>query len=191
VKLARGRFSSTTKWCLCRRAVSPERKVVKGLEQLKSLLMASKVESVAIESARTRLSVLLGRGRTAKLVDIKDELRSDPETGQLEELFEVAKGLRPDLRALQREQASSMAEVRLRIAQGKVGYTVGTEYRRKQGLARTGNSLGLQIVLPMVREVLLAVQDVNVVSGGLRRREPCRGARALATGRFCCLRGFR
>ena len=33
--------------------------------------------------------------------------------------------------------------MRLQIAQGKVDYTVGTEYRRQQGLAGTGNSLGV------------------------------------------------
>lgn len=96
-----------------------------------------------LDSARTRLSALLGRSRNAKLVDIKDEMRRDAGPVILEELFTEAKSLRPDLLALQREQARSLAEVRLQIAQGKVDYTLGTEYRRQQGLAGTGNSLGV------------------------------------------------
>lgn len=128
-----------------------------------------------LDTARTKLSVLLGRGRTAKLVDIKDELRRDPETGKLDELFEVAKGLRPDLRALQQEQARSMAEVRLQIAQGKVDYTVGTEYRRQQGLAGTGNSLGVffSTSLPVYNrnqgEIARAQQEQKQVDARLRQ----------------------
>jgi cobalt-zinc-cadmium efflux system outer membrane protein len=45
--------------------------------------------------------------------------------------------------ALQRDFARSQAELRLQMAQGKVDYTLGTEYRRQQGLAGTGNSLGI------------------------------------------------
>jgi cobalt-zinc-cadmium efflux system outer membrane protein len=33
--------------------------------------------------------------------------------------------------------------LRLQLAQGKVDYTIGAEYRRQQGLAGTGNSLGI------------------------------------------------
>jgi cobalt-zinc-cadmium efflux system outer membrane protein len=51
--------------------------------------------------------------------------------------------LRPDLQAVVHDQARSEAELRLQIAQGKVDYTVGAEARRQQGVAGTGNSLGL------------------------------------------------
>lgn len=96
-----------------------------------------------LDAARTHLSVLLGRDRRANLVDIRDEFRHDAAPVTLDGLIQEANRLRPDLRALEQEQARSLAEVRLQIAQGKVDYTVGTEYRRQQGLAGTGNSLGV------------------------------------------------
>ena len=56
---------------------------------------------------------------------------------------------RPDLRALQRAQARSQAEIRLQLAQGQIDFTVGGEYRRQQGLAGRGNSLGLFFSTPL------------------------------------------
>jgi cobalt-zinc-cadmium efflux system outer membrane protein len=96
-----------------------------------------------LDASRTRLSALLGRRRGVRQADIEDELRREAAELKLEDLLEEARRLRPDLRALEREQARSLAEVRLQLAQGKVDYTVGTEYRRQQGLAGTGNSLGV------------------------------------------------
>jgi cobalt-zinc-cadmium efflux system outer membrane protein len=130
-----------------------------------------------LDAARTRLSVLLGRGRNAKLVDVKDELRRDAGPVILEELFTEAKSLRPDLLALQREQARSLAEVRLQIAQGKVDYTVGTEYRRQQGLAGTGNSLGVffSTNLPVFNrnqgEIARATQEQKQIEARLRQAQ--------------------
>jgi cobalt-zinc-cadmium efflux system outer membrane protein len=130
-----------------------------------------------LDAARTRLSVLLGRGRNAKLADVKDELRRDAGPVILEELFSEAKSLRPDLLALQREQARSLAEVRLQIAQGKVDYTVGTEYRRQQGLAGTGNSLGVffSTNLPVFNrnqgEIARATQEQKQIEARLRQAQ--------------------
>ena len=39
--------------------------------------------------------------------------------------------------------------VRSQIAQGKVDYTIGTEFRRQQGIAGTGNSLGFFFSVPL------------------------------------------
>jgi cobalt-zinc-cadmium efflux system outer membrane protein len=56
---------------------------------------------------------------------------------------------RPDLNALQLTQARSQSELRLQIAQGKVDYTLGMEYRRQQGVNGTGNMLGLFASVPL------------------------------------------
>lgn len=130
-----------------------------------------------LQAARMRVSVLLGRGRGSKLVDIKDELRRDPVPGRLEDLFEEARNLRPDLRALQRDQARSLAELRLQVAQGKVDYTVGTEYRRQQGLAGTGNSVGVffSTSLPVFNrnqgEIARATQEQKQIEARLRQTQ--------------------
>lgn len=99
--------------------------------------------TLRLRTARTKLQLLMGRTRNAPLPDVTGDLRRQTEVISQEELETLALAARPDLRAVQRDQARSLAEVRLQVAQGKVDYTVGTEYRRQQGLAGTGNSLGV------------------------------------------------
>ena len=130
-----------------------------------------------LDAARSRLSVLCGRGRAARLIDVKDELRKDSKPVKLEDLFEQARTARPDLKALQRELARSLSEVRLQVAQGKVDYTVGTEYRRQQGLAGTGNSLGVffSTNLPVFNknqgEIARASQEQKQIEARLRQAQ--------------------
>jgi cobalt-zinc-cadmium efflux system outer membrane protein len=50
---------------------------------------------------------------------------------------------RPDLEAQRRERVRTVADTRLQAANAKVDHVIGTEYRRQQGLAGTGNSIGL------------------------------------------------
>ena len=90
-----------------------------------------------------KLQFLLGRTNAGAPVDVTGQLRRDTETIDPAALVKSALELRPDLRGAQRDQARSVAEFRLQLAQGKIDYTVGTEYRRQQGLAGRGNSLGV------------------------------------------------
>lgn len=96
-----------------------------------------------VTTARARLQVLLGRTGETNAFEVSGELRHDEALLVLETLQEQARQLRPDVQALARDQARSLAELRLQVAQGAVDYTVGTEYRRQQGLAGRGNSLGI------------------------------------------------
>jgi cobalt-zinc-cadmium efflux system outer membrane protein len=96
-----------------------------------------------VEIGRSKLQVLLGRRKADKIPDALGELRRDELVATIDALRERAFGSRPDYLALQRDAARSQAELRLQLAQGKVDYTVGTEYRRQQGLAGTGNSIGI------------------------------------------------
>ncbi len=98
--------------------------------------------SLRVETGRARLQVLLGRLRTDRLPDATGELRRDDLVLTVDALRERAFASRPDYLALRRDAARSLAELRLQLAQGKVDYSLGTEYRRQQGLAGTGNSLG-------------------------------------------------
>ena len=50
---------------------------------------------------------------------------------------------------LQRTRARSQAEIRLQLAQGQIDFTLGGEYRRQQGLAGRGNSVGLFFSTPL------------------------------------------
>ena len=100
-------------------------------------------------TARGRLELLLGRTSLSETLEVAGPLRREPETLSLDELGKLAFDNRPDLLALRRDQARSVAEFRLQLAQGKVDYTFGTEYRRQQGLAGTGNSLGFFFSAPL------------------------------------------
>jgi cobalt-zinc-cadmium efflux system outer membrane protein len=104
-----------------------------------------------VQTARTRLQVLLGRRREDRLADAAGEMRREDAPRRLEALREQAFAQRPDLLAQQQERLRSQAELRLQLAQGRVDYAVGTEYRRQQGLAGRGNSLGFffQTSLPL------------------------------------------
>ena len=96
-----------------------------------------------LRTARTKLQLLLGRTNSGALVDVTGQLRMAAEPVDQEELVKSALKLRPDLRGIQQDQSRSSADLRLQIAQGKIDYTVGTEYRRQQGLAGRGSSLGV------------------------------------------------
>ena len=58
--------------------------------------------------------------------------------------------LRPDLQALERDQARSAADVRLQLAQGKIDYTVSAEFHRQLAPGSlTGNEWGLFFSAPL------------------------------------------
>ncbi len=104
---------------------------------------------LAVRTALNRLQTLLGRKSLSPTLTVTGEMRRDTAAPSPEELRELALKARPDLRALHRDRQRAAAELRLQLAQGKVDYTLGAEYRRQQGLAGTGNSLGLFLSVPL------------------------------------------
>jgi cobalt-zinc-cadmium efflux system outer membrane protein len=80
--------------------------------------------------AANKLQTLMGRATASAAFDVEGELRRDTSPVQLPAIQSTALDRRPDLLALRRDQARSQAELRSQIAQGKVDYTVGTEYHR-------------------------------------------------------------
>ncbi len=98
--------------------------------------------------ARNQLQTLMGRTMPSPSFDAVGALRRDPLLLTLDGLQEQALKLRPDLRALDRDQARSLSDLRLQMAQGKVDYTVGAEFHR-QFYNASGNSLGLFFSAPL------------------------------------------
>ena len=98
--------------------------------------------------AVTRLQSLMGRRSFSPAFDVAGDLRRDSGPVSVEVVRTRALELRPDLLALNRDQARSVADLRLQIAQGKADYTVGTQYHRQQWNA-TGNSLGIFFSAPI------------------------------------------
>ena len=75
---------------------------------------------------------------------VRDEQRPDPE-----DLRKRALARRPDLLEVRQTQARNQADLRLQLAQGKVDYTAGAEYRRQQAPTGMGNSLGFFFSMPL------------------------------------------
>jgi len=99
--------------------------------------------------ARNRLQLLLGRSPGAPSVDVIGDFRREQLGPSIEELEQRALDLHPSIRGLRNEQARSIYDLRLQLATGKVDYTVGVEYRRQQGNAGKGNSLGFFFSMPL------------------------------------------
>ena len=110
-----------------------------------------KSAELALATARTKLQTLLGRSRTASLVDVAGEMKASlpVQSPDLQQIQAVALSTRPDLQAVRLDQTRSQAELRLQIALGKIDYSVGMEYRRQQGVNGHGNSLGLFFSAPL------------------------------------------
>jgi outer membrane protein, heavy metal efflux system len=106
---------------------------------------------LALTQARLKLLPLLGRKPENAPIDIDDRLglTPAPASPDLAALQTTARSARPDLLAAQRDQARTQADLRLQIAQGKIDYALGAEYRRQQGVNGKGNMLGLFVSAPL------------------------------------------
>jgi cobalt-zinc-cadmium efflux system outer membrane protein len=103
-----------------------------------------------LAAATARLRTLLGRP-AGDPIAVDGDLRgaSPSPSPDAAALRRLALASRPDLRALQLGQTRSTADLRLQEALGHIDYTVGAEYRRQQGIAGRGNSVGLFVSAPL------------------------------------------
>ena len=117
------------------------------------LQYAATVRSAQLEldAARLKLLPLVGRPADGLPIDIIDDLRLPPAVAppDVAALQTAARETRPDLRAAEADRARTQADLRLQVAQGKVDYTVGAEYRRQQSVNGMGNLLGLFMSVPL------------------------------------------
>ena len=106
---------------------------------------------LALLTSKTRLQNLLGRRTPLDDFDILGELKIPlhPFSLEPESLQSAALDARPDVRVLDLTRARSQSELRLQLAQGKVDYTWGTEYRRQQGVNGMANTLGFFFSVPL------------------------------------------
>jgi cobalt-zinc-cadmium efflux system outer membrane protein len=101
-----------------------------------------------LKIALNRLQALMGRTVSSPLFDAVGTLRRDSDPVILETVNTQALELRPDLLALRKDQARSQAEVRSQLAQGKVDFTLGTEFHR-QFYNGNSNALGFFFQTPL------------------------------------------
>jgi outer membrane protein, heavy metal efflux system len=106
-------------------------------------------QTAKLAVARSRLSTLIGRGANAGALDVIGDLRRDADPLDRAELQVRALESRPDLRAAKSEQARSVADLRLQLANGKVDYTISGEYHRQEGGGLRGNDYGVYFSAPL------------------------------------------
>jgi cobalt-zinc-cadmium efflux system outer membrane protein len=102
---------------------------------------AERQAALRLKSARAKLQLLLGRNSTDPVADIVEVQEARPAVDLSSVLNRATQ--RPDLLSMRADQARSAAEIRLQLAQRVVDYSLGGEYRRQEGLAGRGNSIGL------------------------------------------------
>jgi cobalt-zinc-cadmium efflux system outer membrane protein len=108
-----------------------------------------KSRETKLATAKHRLRALLGRTDAAP-IEVAGELRRNASAARVETLQQQAFQMRPDLKALERDQARSAADVRLQLAQGKVDYTVSGEFHRQVAPGSlAGNEWGLFLSAPI------------------------------------------
>lgn len=101
--------------------------------------------------AKQRLQSLMGRTVFAADFDVSGDMRREMLAVDQPDLLKSALAARPDLESLRRDQARSVAELRLQLAQGKVDYTFGGSYNKQMnvGQGKRGDSVGLFFSLPL------------------------------------------
>jgi len=101
-----------------------------------------------LKIAGNKLQSLMGRRVPSPTFDVVGALRRDSEPVVMETVATQALELRPDLAALRKDQARSLAEVRSQLAQAKVDFTVGAEFHR-QFHNGSASALGLFFSAPL------------------------------------------
>lgn len=118
---------------------------VAALEQASAVRRAE----AEMRDAIIRLMSLMGRTRFAPTADVTGELRRDDELPPLDQIRRLALERRPDLLALRTAARRAAAELKLELARARPDLTLGSEYRRQQGLAGKGNMLGFFVEIPL------------------------------------------
>ncbi|MBI2690307.1 MAG: TolC family protein [Acidobacteria bacterium] len=101
-----------------------------------------------LDQAKTQLQFLLGRKQPAADFEIAGSLRRDDLSQPQTEITRLALDRRPDYLATQQSQARSRADLRLQLANGKVDYSIGTEYTHQRAYGVGGSSLGVYFSVP-------------------------------------------
>lgn len=102
-----------------------------------------------VDQAKIQLQQVMGRRQKNIDIEVSGEMRRDAIPDSREELARKALARRPDYLGNQQSQARSRADLRLQLANGKVDYSVGTEFARQSAWGVSGNSVGVYFSVPL------------------------------------------
>lgn len=106
-------------------------------------------QETKLQVARNHLSLLVGRGPNGGTLEVAGDLRKDAQPVDYDALRRLALEARPDLRAARADEARSLGDLRLQLANGKIDYTVSGEYHRMEGADVRANSYGMFFSTPL------------------------------------------
>lgn len=112
-------------------------------------LTAVKQAQLQLDQAKIQLLSVMGRKERTTNIEIVGPLRRDVEVAPKADLARLALLRRPDYLSGQQAQARSRADLNLQIANGKVDYSIGTEFTRQSAWGISGNSVGLYFSMPL------------------------------------------
>jgi cobalt-zinc-cadmium efflux system outer membrane protein len=124
--------------------VDEMRSRVAALESKNAVIAAQ----LKLRAAKTKLQSLIGRVTVSETFDVSGDIRRDDGVAAFGSLQKQAMELRPDLLALRRDEARSLAEIRSQLAQGKVDFTIGTEYHHQYDIVHA-DSFGFFFSAPL------------------------------------------
>ncbi|MFN8009391.1 MAG: TolC family protein [Terriglobia bacterium] len=111
---------------------------------------AVRQQEANLRTARNRLQALMGRAVPQPSFDIAGDFRRDDLPLNKDTVQQQALQQRPDLQALARDEARAAADIKLQVAQGKVDYTVGTEYHHQYAnVDPSANAMGFFVSVPL------------------------------------------
>jgi cobalt-zinc-cadmium efflux system outer membrane protein len=154
-----------------------------GVELERSRLAAMQYQTAVrqgelqLKQAIGRLQFLLGRTALSEDLDVAGPLRRDDGVLNLEAIRTGAMQHRPDLLETRQAEVRNQADLRLQIAQGRIDYSAGMEYRRQQGVNGTGNSLGFFVSAPLPvfnrnqGEILRAQREIGQATAQIHAQE--------------------
>jgi cobalt-zinc-cadmium efflux system outer membrane protein len=154
-----------------------------GVELERSRLAAMQYQTAVrqgelqLKQATGRLRFLLGRTALNEELDVAGPLRRDDGVLNLEGIRTGALQHRPDLLEARQAEVRNQADLRLQIAQGRIDYSAGMEYRRQQGVNGTGNSLGFFVSAPLPvfnrnqGEILRAQREIGQAAAQIHASE--------------------
>lgn len=120
-----------------------------------ALQYSAAVQQAQLRQEQAKLDLALAMGRRSKGMgmgddfDVSGDLRREAVTALPPALLQSALERRPDYLSGKELQARSRADLRLQLANGKVDYSVGTEFTKQVAYGISGNSMGLYFNVPL------------------------------------------
>ena len=115
----------------------------------KDLRSAVQQAQLQLDQAKTQLQFLMGRASRDPNFEVESDLRRDPVKDSQPDIVRKAVALRPDYLTGIQSQATSQADLRLQVANGRVDYVLGSEYTHQSAGGYNGSSMGFSISMPI------------------------------------------